>query len=334
MADCFTIPLGNWTWLEDWRYRMERRTPSQSGFLLHSLDSLAGAIPLGLQASPSFRKSKSIYGYWHGRSFFDLADHPAYGPDCSTSGQERLTLFDRNERAVRTLYSDSWRPSLVSVGSAAPPVYNDHLTYLHGTSVAGTSFSTPQCIRAQLSDKIEFYHDVRQSIEEEIGLLKYDYLFDESTEFVQSQRDKLAIVNSVIEQLQFLQQDAFDPIYLATFAKAELRASAFADLYALRFSRSKQYLHAWGAGHQAKCGLLFHAMFGFLRHGQIFRLLFRIRPVDIRRRFRTLVRILFKQMDDQSGHDDFLALDQLSARIFSSTNICFLYEYERNDRRA
>ena len=334
MADCFTISLGNWTWPEDWDYGMERRTPTQSGSSLYPSNSIAGAIPLGLQASPPFRKAKATYDYCHGRSFYDLTFRPAYGLDYAKFSEQRKTFCHGNEWASRRFYGDTWCRSSVPFGTAAPVVYTFPQNDLHGTNVAGTSFSTPQCIRAQLFDKIDFYHDVRQSIEEEIGLLKYDYLFDESTEFVQSQRGKLAIVNSVIEQLQFLQQDASDPVYLATYAKAELRASAFSGLYALRFSRSKQYLQAWRAKHQAKCGLLFHAMFSFLRHGQIFRLLFRIRPVDIRRRFRTLVRILFKQMDDQSGHDDFLAPDQLSARIFSSTNICFLYEYERNDRRA
>jgi len=331
----FTIDAHNWAWTAKPDRNLGYPAATQPPSWIPHPNLLLEVYPPAIAVASALPRAIPAYDLCAGSRFYDTALQSNLGFGGPETYGEKMVVFGHggasSEYFPTTVGCPAYAPGVV----ATPDPHPFYESYPSGIGWVQTNGPSPLQRHLQLLDKLNFYHDVHQAIEEEIGLLKYDYLYDESTEIVRSHQEKLAVVESVIKQLQQLQQDPCDLTYLRIYAAAELRASTISDLYELRLQSTMRLLRVWKFEQKIQSMLLFRPIYAFLRLGQILRSFFKRRLVDIRRRFRTLVRTLFKQMDDQSGHDEFLALNQfLSARIYSSNTIFFQHEDVRNYRRA
>jgi len=310
----FTIDSYNWAWTAKSARNLRDLAPAHlESWLPHRHMLPEVFAPLAL----------SDYQPSAGSRYSDAAVQSSLGLDAQQTHGEKMVVFAQGGK------SREYFPTIVGCPAYPPSVvatsgpYPFYESYPSGLDWVRTDGPSPIQRHLQLLEKLNFYQDVGQAIEEEIGVLKYDFLYDESTEIVRSQEEKLAVVEQVIKRLQLLQEDPLDPSYLASYTAAEIRASVYTDLYELRLRRTLGYLKAWNTEQYTQSALILRPIYAFLRQGQILRSLFKRRLVDIRRHFRTLVRTLFKQMDDQSGHDEFLASNRFlfSRNLFIHQNL-------------
>ncbi|HVU97780.1 MAG TPA: hypothetical protein VHE34_21295 [Puia sp.] len=183
--------------------------------------------------------------------------------------------------------------------------------------------------------KLDFYQGIRQHIRSDIAFIKNEYLIDSSAEIIRVQHKKLAAVENILGEIKSFvanpgnhdgilaasAEDLFPPLVSTQFLDLE-SAHAFAN-------------SLWDQCVVTPSSPVFPFLHVLLQRGRMKRY-FAKRPIrDKRRYFRNLVRTLFKQMDDQSGHDEFLAfLPAVTAKMNHLPKIWSLYDEHRNHRRA
>jgi hypothetical protein len=293
------------------------------------------ASRLPIAAATTYPRSLQDYAGYGSSILRDRPDTFASSLGYPAVGGEKLAIFHSGDEAAPFFRESARSLPFDWPSTLALRAYFFYEAYPSSMVLGGHCLDIPFQQRLQLANKLDFYRDVRQAIIEDIGSLKYDYLYDEYTSVVQSLENQLAIVNQVTDQLELLQIYPGDLSYHTSYTQAELRASEFVDIYAVRLRRTLIYLKAWHSKQDIKSLPLPSPIYAFLRRGLIRRFVFKGCLRDIRRHFRTLVRTLFKQLDDQSGPDEFVASNPfLSVSIYSSINIWLSNDNYSNDRSA
>lgn len=213
------------------------------------------------------------------------------------------------------------------------PAFAAHNTFRSGFSKSALSHIQPRALSAR--DKTDYgnafqicfeghtelklFKHFYKRIRLDISVAKYKYLLDNSSEIIRQKQKELKRVKKVIHWYETaVAGPENDSFLFVTGPKSP--PTSHVGTFAIELERE------YGAGEEEWDRLalepipirsLYH---NALMRGRIVRFVSR-RPIrDKRRFFRNLVRTLFKQMDDQSGHDEFLTIWQLIAvRNFSLT---------------
>jgi len=233
------------------------------------------------------------------------------------SGHRPITLadfYDASDAFARVFQSahnrdDSFQTLFKSPIVSLPHIYSRSVFPFAVSTEGPTELSWMENYLA-VQTKLDFYQEVRHSLKSDIAFIQNEYLLDGSAAIVREQQKKLAAVDLVIDEFKTYTAvlGNKDTLYVSA-GEREVASLVGATLLEL------ERVHAFSSSLWNDAGIapapslrdLWHA---FLRYGRTRRYFVRRLVCDKRTYFRTLVRTLFKQMDDQSGHDESLALFQ------------------------
>jgi hypothetical protein len=178
--------------------------------------------------------------------------------------------------------------------------------------------------------KINFYKQVLEATYSDIFYTENTLLYNRATSIVQRQLEKAFAINAIVDQLSSLRSTPASAEYFQHAILAEQRLDEFSDVFTLQHElRHLLYSSMPSVDFSAKKKAN-HQRRDLLMRGRMQRRFFRRVVRDIRRFFRTLVRTLFKQMNDQSGDDEFMVQAVLCRSTIYSIKIWFLHGQARN----
>ena len=165
--------------------------------------------------------------------------------------------------------------------------------------------------------KLAYYQGIRKGLQWDIAYTKNEYLLSSSSDIIREKLKKLEAVEQVIDLFKLT--DAAPESHHLRMAAAEAACHITLESGRLLLQLGSPYNYESPREMKlASLRPLVRFLTVNLSRGRTTRWLFIQQPLlDKRRSFRNLVRTLFKQMDDQSGHDEFLALYQ---SVFASTH--------------
>ena len=175
--------------------------------------------------------------------------------------------------------------------------------------------------------EIDHFKSVLDATYRDIAYAENTLLYERSSNIVQRQLEKASAISSVLHRFMVLVEGPSDALYLKELADHLL--DKFSDVIPLTDDLSAG-LHPSIQTYDLKVRKEKIRIYrDLLSRGRMLRLFFRRKVRDIRRIFRTLVRTLFKHMNDQSGTDEFW-VKSITAHPFFSSLTRFRHGQTRN----
>ena len=178
--------------------------------------------------------------------------------------------------------------------------------------------------------KLDYFTQLEDALQLDISDARDVYAYSRCSELIRGQSQKAAIVGTIVEHLRRLPWDGDYSIASEAILMAELELRSFDHVFSANYERVVRHFEGALLEVPPVRETLFRIRRDQHMRGRMQRFVFLRLTRDIRKIYRTIVRSLFKQMDDQSGDDEFFVQSTPCYRQFFSSKTRFFHGFSRS----